>query len=224
MQDIAQVTSTAVVDSLTAVINYLPNVVGALVVMLIGVIVAWAVKFVIVRGLGFIKIKKYTDAVGLGTIFTEKVEFVTLLGDLAKWTVVIAFLIPAFEVLNLDAVNGIVVGILSYIPDVVMAVVAIVVGAVVADLASRVIRSAAATLGTHTADIAADVARWAIMLFVLLGALQQLNILPELINTLTVGVVAFLVIAGGLSFGLGGKEAAADVVAAFRKRLPKEKR
>lgn len=221
MQDIAQVTSTAVVDSLTRIISYLPNVLGALVVVLIGVIVAWAVKFVIVRGLGYIKLKKYTDAVGLGNIFTEKVEFVTLLGDLAKWTIIIAFLIPAFQVLNLDAVNEIVVGILSYIPDVVKAVVAIVIGAVVADLASRVIRSAAATIGTHTADIAADVARWAIMVFVLLGALQQLNILPELVSTLTIGAVAFFVIAGGLAFGLGGKEAAADVIVKFRKRLPK---
>jgi hypothetical protein len=223
MQDIAQVTSTAVVDSLTKIISYLPNVLGALVVVFIGVVVAWAVKFVIIKGLGFIKIKKYTDAVGLGNIFTEKVEFVTLLGDLAKWTIIIAFLIPAFQVLNLDAVNEIVVGILSYIPDVVKAVVAIVIGAVVADLASRVIRSAAASIGTHTADIAADVARWAIMAFVLLGALQQLNILPELISTITIGAVAFFVIAGGLAFGLGGKDAAADTIANFRKRLPKQK-
>ncbi len=222
MQDIAQITSTAVVDSLTAILSYLPNVLGALVVVLIGVIVGWAVKFVIVKGLGFVKLKKYTDAVGLGQIFTEKVEFVSLLGDLAKWTVVIAFLLPAFQVLNLDSANEVVTGILSYIPDVIKAVVAIVIGAVVADLASRVIRSAAATIGTHTADIAADVAKWAIMVFVLLGALQQLNILPELVSTLTIGVVAFLVIAGGLSFGLGGKEAAADVIANFRKRLPKK--
>ncbi len=223
MQDIAQVTSTAVVNSLSTIVSYLPNVLGALVIILIGVIVGWAVKFVIVKGLGFVKLKKYTDAVGLGQIFTEKIEFVTLLGDLAKWTIVIAFLLPAFQVLNLESVNEIVVGILSYLPDVIKAVVAIVIGAVVADLASRVIRSAAATLGTHTADIAADVARWAIMVFVLLGALQQLNILPELVSTLTIGAVAFFVIAGGLSFGLGGKEAAADIIANFRKRLPKQK-
>ncbi len=224
MQDIAQVTSTAVVDSLSKIVSYLPNVLGALVILLIGIVVGWAVKFVIVKGLGFIKLKKYTDAVGLGNIFTEKVEFVSLLGDLAKWTIVIAFLLPAFQVLNLEAANEIVLGILSYIPDVIKAVVAIVVGAVVADLASRVIRATAATIGTHTADIAADVARWAIMAFVLLGALQQLNILPELVSTLTIGVVAFFVIAGGLAFGLGSKDAAADVVANFRKRLPKQKK
>ena len=73
MQDIAQVTSTAVVNSLSSIVSYLPNVLGALVIVLIGVIVGWAVKFVIIRGLGYIKLKKYTDAVGLGNIFTEKV-------------------------------------------------------------------------------------------------------------------------------------------------------
>lgn len=224
MNDIAQVTSTAVVDSLSKVINFLPNVLGALIVVLIGVIVAWAVKFVIVKGLSFIKIKKYTDAIGLDNVFTQKVEITSLLGDLAKWTIIIAFLIPAFQVLNLDSVNDIIFGIISYIPDVIKAVVAIVVGAIVADLASRVIRSTAATIGTHTADIAADVTRWAIMFFVFLAALQQLNILSQLASTLTIGVVAFLVIAGGLAFGLGGKDAAASVIQDFRKRLPKEKK
>ena len=73
-------------------------------------------------------------------------------------------------------------------------------------------------------NIAADIARWAIIIFVILGALQQLNILPQLISTLTIGVVAFFVIAGGVAFGLGGKDAAADAVAGFRKRLPKDKK
>jgi len=224
VQDWAQLTSNAVSDALANVINYIPSFLAAALVVVIGVIVAWAVKYVIVKGLSYIKLKKYTDAVGLGKIFTEKVEFASLLGDLAKWTIIIVFLIPAFEILNLTQINQVILGIVDYIPSVIVAVVAIVVGSVIADLASRVVRSSAATIGSENADIAADVTRWAIIIFVILGALQQLNILPELISTITIGAVAFFVIAGGMAFGLGGKDAAADVIVAFRKRLPKEKK
>ena len=217
----AQLTTSAVSDQLVKVVNYLPNVLAALLVVLIGAIVAWAVKTVIVKGLGFIKLKKYTDAVGLGKIFTEKVEFATLLGDIASWTVIIVFLIPALEILKISQINLVLESILAYIPSVVVAVVSVMFGAVIADLVARVIRSTAVTVGTRNADLLSDFAKWAIIVFVVLGALQQLNILPQLISTITIGVVAFAVIAGGVAFGLGGKDAAADLIVSVRKRFPK---
>jgi len=223
VQDWATLTSNAVSSALTNVIGFIPNFLAAVLVVLVGVIVAWAVKYVIVKGLSFVKLKKYTDAVGLGKIFTEKIEFVSLLGDLAKWTIIIVFLIPAFQILNLTQINEVILGIVDYIPSVIVAVVAIVVGSVIADLVSRVVRSSAATIGSENADIAADVTKWAIIVFVILGALQQLNILPQLISTITIGAVAFFVIAGGVAYGLGGKEAAADSISAFRKKFPAKK-
>lgn len=221
VRDWAQLTSNAVTDQLVKVLNYLPNVLAALLVVLIGAIVAWAVKTVIVKGLGFIKLKKYTDAVGLGKIFTEKVEFASLLGDIAKWTIVIVFLIPALEILKIAQINVVLESILGYVPNVVVAIVSVMFGAVIADLVARVIRSTAATVGTKNADLLADLARWAIVVFVVLGALQQLNILPQLISTLTVGVMAFFVIAGGVAFGLGGKDAAAGLVADLGRKFKK---
>lgn len=221
VRDWAQLTSNAVTDQLVKVLSYLPNVLAALLVVLIGVIVAWAVKTVIVRGLGFIKLKKYTDAVGLGKIFTEKVEFAPLLGDVAKWTIIIVFLIPALEILKITQVNVVLESIIAYVPNVVVAIVSVMFGAVIADLVSRVVRSTAATVGTKNADLLADLTRWAIVIFVVLGALQQLNILPQLISTLTIGVMAFFVIAGGVAFGLGGKNAAEGLIADLGKKFKK---
>lgn len=217
VQEWTEATTTAVRDSLTEVISYIPNIIGALVVLLIGVIIAWAVKTVIVRGLSYIKLKRYTDAVGLGKIFTEKVEVVDLLGDLAKWTVLIVFLVPALDILNLNQVNDLLKGILAYVPNVVVAVVVLFIGAVVADLVGRIVRSTAATVGAKTADVLADVARWAIIVFAFLAALVQLNIATTLIQTLWTGIVALFAIAGGVAFGLGGKDAAAEAIARVRK-------
>ena len=219
----AELTSNAVADQLSQVLNYVPNVLGALIVILIGVIVAWAIKLVIVKGLGFIKLKKYTDAVGLGKIFTEKVEFVELLGDIARWTIIFIFLIPASEILNLTGVSGVLASIIAYIPNVAIAILAVMFGIIIADLAARSIRSAAITLGTKNADLLADFAKWAIVFFVALGALEQLNILTSLVSAITYCVIGFVVIAGGLAFGLGGKNAAAELIADLANRFKGKK-
>lgn len=215
------ITTDAVTESLKGVVNYLPKVVGALVVILIGVLVAWAVKTVIVRVLKFIKIKPYTDAIGLNKVFPGKVELADLLGDLAKWIIVIVFLLPALQILDLSQTGTLVANIVAYLPNVVVAVAIVVIGAVVADLVARLVESAATTIGTKSAAIAADVARWSVIVFVVLAALMQLGIAVVIIDRLVTAVVAMLALAGGLAFGLGGQEAARDVIERLKKNLPR---
>lgn len=222
MSDWVNTTTTAVRDSLEKVLSYIPEVIAALIVILIGVIVAWAVKTVIVRALGYVNWKKYTAALGLNRVFPEKVEVIELLGDLAKWTIIIVFLLPALSILHLDSVNDVVKSVLYYIPNVVLAVVILMVGVVVADLAARVVRSTAAAIGTHTAELLADIARWAVVVFAVLAALVQLDVAASLLQILWTGVVAFFVIAGGLAFGLGSKDVAGDVVKRVLKNVSKK--
>lgn len=217
----ATMTTDAVSQSLRDVINYLPKVVGALVVILIGVLVAWAVKTVIVRVLKLIRIKPYTDAIGLNKVFPENLGLAELLGDLAKWIIMIIFLIPALEILNLTQVNDLVTRVVAYLPNVVVAVVIVIVGAVVADLIARVVDSTASTIGVKTASAAADVARWAVIVFVILAALLQLGIAVTIIDRLVTGVVVAAALAAGLAFGLGGQDTAREAIARLRKNLPK---
>lgn len=221
LQDWTKLTTDAVTESLKNVANYLPKVVGALVVILIGALVAWAVKTVIVRVLKMIKVKPYTDAIGLNKVFPEKLELAELLGDLAKWIIMIVFLLPALEILDLSQINDLVAQVVAYLPNVVVAVVIVIVGAVVADLISRVVESTASTIGARTAAVAADVARWSVVVFAVLAALTQLGIAVAIINNLVVGFVAMVAIAGGLAFGLGGQDAAREVIERLKKNMPK---
>jgi hypothetical protein len=217
----ATLTTDTVTNSLKSIIEYLPRVFGAIVVILLGVLVAWAVKTVIVRVLKFVRLKPYTDAVGLNKVFPEKVELVELLGDLAKWIIIIVFLLPALQILNLTQINALVAQVVAYIPNVIVAVVILIVGAVLADLTSRVVESTAQTIGAKTAAVAADVARWAVIVFAVLAALLQLGIATTIIDRLVTGFVALVAIAGGLAFGLGGQDAAKETIARLRKNLPR---
>jgi hypothetical protein len=221
VQKWATLTTDAVTESLKNVVNYLPKVIGALVVILIGVLVAWAVKTVIVRVLKLIRIKPYTDAIGLNRVFPEKLDLVELLGDLAKWIIVIVFLLPALQILGLTQINELVASVVAYLPNVVVAVVIVIVGTVVADLIARVVDSTAQTIGAKTAAVAADVARWSVVVFAVLAALTQLGIAVGIINNLVLGFVAMVAIAGGLAFGLGGQEAAKEAINRLTKNMPK---
>jgi hypothetical protein len=213
------VTTEAVSESLRSVFSYLPEVVGAIVVILIGVLVGWALKTVVVKALRFVKVKPYTDAIGLNKVFKTKEDMVELVGDLVKWVIIIIFLIPALSILGLTDVSEIVKGIVAYLPHVVVAAVIVMVGAILADLASRAVEAAAQTIGAKTAAIVADITRWAIIVFTILVALNQLGIASDIINTLVTGFVALIAIAGGLAFGLGGQEAAKDAITRLRKNL-----
>lgn len=213
------ITTEAVADSLRIVFGYLPELIGAIVVILIGVLVGWALKTVVVKALRFVKVKPYTDAIGLNKVFKTKEDLVELAGDLVKWIVIIVFLIPALSIIGLSDINEIVIAIVAYIPNVVVAAVIIMVGSILADLASRAVEAGAQTVGAKTAAIAADITKWAIMVFAILVALNQLGIASDIINTLVTGFVALIAIAGGLAFGLGGQETAKDAIQRLRKNL-----
>lgn len=214
-------TTNAVTTSLQPVFNFVPRLIFSLLIILIGVLVAWAVKTLIVKGLRLIKLKPYTDAVGLNKVFAAKVDLPELLGDLAKWIIIIVTLLPAFEILRLERVADLTEQIIAYLPSVVIAVVIVMVGVAVADLLARVVESTAQTIGASTAAIAADVTRWAIFVFVILAALLELGIAVEIISTLVTAFFAMLAIAGGLAFGLGGQEAAKKAIERATKNLPK---
>jgi len=221
VSEYADLTVVAVTDSTKGILNYLPKVFWAVIVVLVGVLVAWAVKTLLVKGLKLIKLKPYTDAVGLNKVFPGQLDLVNLLGDLVKWIIIIVFLLPALEILDLAIFTEIVASIVAYLPNVLVAVIILVVGTVLADLLARVIESATHTLGAKAAAFAADFARWTVIIIAVLSAMTQLGIEIVVINQVITGIVAMLAIAGGLAFGLGGQGAAKDVIDRFRKNLPK---
>lgn len=214
-------TTTAVAESLNNVAAYIPNILGALIIILIGIIIAWAVKTVVVKVLGYIDVKQITDTVGLDRVFKTKINLIDLIGDLVRWIVIIVFLLPALEVLELPQVNEMLQSVVAFIPNVIAAVFIVMIGAIVADLVAKVIAGAVETIGAKTAEALADVARYSIIIFVLIAALAQLGVATVMLQNLFTGFVALIAIAGGLAFGLGGQDAAKDLIARLRKNLPR---
>jgi hypothetical protein len=135
-----------------------------------------------------------------------------VLAWLVKWFLILVTLIAVADILQLNSFNDFLVQIAQYFPSVVVAVLILVAGIVfgngVADVIHKVLKSSELGVGR----IVATVAQWAIVIFAIMAALVQLHIAPTLINTLFTGIVFMLALAGGLSMGLGGKQAAESFI------------
>ncbi len=141
-------------------------------------------------------------------------------GGLVKWFVIIVFLVAAFEVLGLSQVNLFLQQtVLGYLPQVIVAVLVLLVAGVLGDVMQKIVATSSRAAGIRSANMLGTITRWAIWIFGLLVALSQLGIGATIINTLFTGVVVALALAFGLSFGLGGQEAASRYIEKVRNEI-----
>jgi hypothetical protein len=203
-------------------LGFLPSVVGALLIFFIGWVISVAVgKLIgdILKRLNFNKIFEkgnWDEALAKADI---KVDAASFIGSIFKWSLVIVFLLASVEVLGLTQLAGFLKDVLAYLPNVVVASLIFVVAVVIADISEKVLRALVETTQVGYGHIVGVIVRWSIWIFATIAILMQLGIAPMLLQTVLTGLVALVVIAGGLAFGLGGKDMAAEVLADFKRKL-----
>lgn len=226
MQDVANAITSAVSESLKAVASFLPNLIAAIFIFIVGVVIAVIIRNLLVRLLNLINLEKNLANTGIPESLRKAdsaLSVTKLLGELVRWAVILVFLIPAFHQLGLEEVNVVIRALLGYLPNVLVAVIIVTVGVVFAKIARDFVTATASSIGRQTARTVGQIARWAIIVFSLLAALAQLGVAQDLIKILFTGFVAMLAIAGGLAFGLGGKETAESVLKKMREELEERK-
>jgi hypothetical protein len=195
------------------VMMFLPAAVVALILLglgfVLGTIAGKVVRQIILR----IKIDKALHQAGLDLV-SEKAGFhITVAGffdGLVKWFIVLGFTVAATNVLGLDQVTTLLSGVLLYVPKVIVAVVILIIATLLGDFVGKIVRHSVKATGIHQAEFVSVLARWSIVIVAgVLPALNQLEIAGAMVQTLFAGIVFAVSLALGLSFGLGGKDAAA---------------
>ncbi len=216
------ITVNALEDLWLGFADFIPRLLGALVIFLIGWLISVFIGKVIAEVLRKIKFNTLFEKGSMKMALEKadiKVDASGFIGALIKWIFVIVFLMAAVEVLGFIQFASFLSSVLEYLPNVVVAVLIFVVAVIIADLAEKIVRAAVEGTKVGYGNVAGAIVRWSIWIFGVLAILYQLNIAPGLIQSLVMGFIGFLVIAGGLAFGLGGKDAAADLIGKMRKRL-----
>jgi hypothetical protein len=216
----------AVNDSLTNILqglaNFIPNIVAALIIFVVGwlvaIILAWAVDKVLraVQLPALFKIVKLEDLLQKAEI---KHDTVGLIAAMVKWILYLVAFIAAIDALKIPAVSAFLTSILGYVPAVVGAVAIMLLGVILAFFLGNVITASLKAANLGHGKMIGSIARYAVIVFTFIAVLIQLQIATYLFSTLFTGLVAFLVIAGGIAFGLGSKDAAAEIIGKIKKDL-----
>lgn len=194
------------------VASFVPTLVVAIIIFAIGWILASLVEKLIEGLFKTFKVDAALKSAGLEEVVERsghKLNSGRFLGSLVKWFVIVVFLIASFDVLGLSQVNLFLKDVvLSYLPQVIVAVLVLMVSVVIADAVRRIVIASARAAHVRSAVLLGSIAKWSIWIFAILTALFHLGIAPALIQTLFMGVVVAFALAAGLAFGLGGKEVA----------------
>lgn len=201
----------------TSVANFVPLLLGAVVVFIIGWILAVSLGKIVEQVVKALRVDGFLAKLDVEKAMERagwKLDSGAFLGGLVKWFLIVVFLLAAANILGLTQVSDFLRDVLIYIPNVVVAALILIIAALVANVVESAVRGSVEAAG-YKGSLAAVVTRWAIWVFAFVAALQQLGIATALLQTVVTGLVAALALAFGLSFGLGGK----DTAAAFIDRL-----
>ena len=199
-------------------VSFLPVLFGGLLILVIGLIVANLLKSILITLFSFLKLERLfqsTKAIEKGEVKLWE----DVIAEIVRWTVIILFLIPTLQVWGLSEATTVLNQILFYIPNVVIAVVIGFVGLVSSNLLANVVKRTIKTLGSTTANTLAVFTKSVIVFFTILVVLNQLGVAQDIIRILLTGIIGMLALAGGLAFGLGGKDIARDLLSELTKKV-----
>jgi hypothetical protein len=206
---------TSLAAAMALLFSAVPKIIGFLLIIVAG----WFVASLIERGLAAvlrsIRFNDLASRAGL-TDFIQRMGMNTdasgMIGLVVKWFVRLIALVVAFDALGLPAVSEVLRQLLLWLPNVVVALVVLVIGGLAARALSNVVRGAASEAGLSNSDFLAKAASVVVWAFAIVVAVNQLGIATELVNTLFMAVVGALALGLGLAFGLGGRETAAEIL------------
>lgn len=202
------------------VLIFAPLVIISLLVFVLGLVIARGIGSLVEKLLMMAKLDSLLSKTGLRTFLDRagvQLNSARFFSELVRWFIILAFLMATTDILRLNAVTQAIKDLLAYFPNLVVSTVVMILTLVFANFLQKVVKGAVAGADIKGGSFVSALVKWAVTIFGLLIALHQLQIAVDIINILFTGLVAMLAIAGGLSFGLGGKEFAHDLVEKLRR-------
>ena len=203
-------------------IQFIPRLAAALIIFLFGWLIGEGLGRLVAKIVDSFRVDQALRSAGVEKAIHRagwKLNSGAFVGILVKWFVILIFLLASLEALQLtDVTTFLSAVVLTYLPHVIVAVLILLAAAVISQAAHRIVSGSAAIANIHTANLLGTLARWAIWIFALLAALDQLGVTP-FIQTLFNGVVVALSLAFGLAFGLGGQQAASEYIKKLREEI-----
>jgi hypothetical protein len=208
----------SVTEALQNFLGFLPALVGAILILVLGWILSGLLAALVERGLKAIGFERAAQSTGISGFIQQSGSSWTasaIVAEIVKWFIRLIAIQAAASVLGLAQISQIINAILLWLPNLVVAIAIVVIGALIARFVSGLVRGSTSKMGFTNPDLLANIAYFAIVVFAVIAAVDQLGIAETVVNTLFIGLVAMVVLAAGLAFGLGGQQTAAQITAGW---------
>lgn len=213
--------TASLATALSLFLGAIPRIIGFLIILVIGWLISGALAAAVGALLRAVKFNVLAQRSGLHEFIHNmglRMDSSSLLANIVKWFVRLLVLIVAFDALGLPAVSQVFQQFMLWIPNLVVAVVVLVIAGLAANTLSSLVRGSTAQAGFDNPDLLANIVRIAVWAFGIVVAVNQIGVAQELVNTLFMGFVGALALAAGLAFGLGGRETAAQIMQNWYRR------
>src|SRR4051812_10518589 len=196
-------------DAIGIFLSYIPQLVGAIVILIVGYIVAKILEAVVGRVLKGIGFDRWMERGGIKQFFDRAETNQTphsILGKLVFWFVFIIALTMAADALGIPQVSAVLGQLIAYIPNIIAAILILILAALLANFLSGIVR------GATGSGLLASVARYAIIVYAAFAALTQLGIAVQLTANTFLILLGAVALAGALAFGIGGMDVAQEIL------------
>jgi hypothetical protein len=200
-------------NALNTFLAAIPQVVGALLIVIIGWIISSLLARLVTAALARTSVDRLF-AQHAGPVYgkqTTQFEPSVVAGEIVKWIIRLVFLVAAANVLGMPQVSQLLNEVLLWIPNLIVAAVILLVAPLLGRFVRGLIEVGAGEMGFTNASILGRLAEIAIIAFAVVIAIDQIGIAADLVNILFIGVVGAVALAFGLAFGLGGRDVAGQL-------------
>src|SRR5687767_11577963 len=195
--------------------DFLPRLALALVLILLGWFLAKGARFAITKGLRAVNFHVVTQRAGLDGFLRDggiRADTTDILGLMVYWLVILGALVIGFNSLGLIYVTDLIGRVILFVPKVMVALLVLAFGAYFARFIANAITAYCKNVHIQDAELLGRLAQYAILTFVVLIALDQVNIGGDIVRQSFLIILAGVILALALAFGLGGKEWAAELL------------
>lgn len=204
---------------------FLPRFVLAVIVFVIGWLLAVLIYRGIVALIDAIKLDRLLAPTGLNAFVDRsgyKFSAGKIIGWLVKWFIIIAFLVASFNIVGWDSVNTILTQIALYIPRVILAAFVMFAGFIVADFVRKLVAGSTKVTRFGRSELIGSFSKIVILIFAFLIVLNLIGLAAAVVNSLIIGFVAMVALAGGIAFGLGGKDVAREMLESLHREVKED--
>lgn len=222
IQDWSLITMQALQGAWEEILSFLPNLLAAIIIFILGWFIAIWIGKLIAQILNKLKFDSIFEKTGWKEALSNadvKVEPSGFIGAVCKWILVIVFLMIVTNIMGWVAFAELLASIIAWMPNLLVAIVILVVAIIIADIVEKIAKVSIKKMGISSVNFLGSVVKGSIYVFAGLAVLLQLGVIPEIIKVLVMGFVGTIALALGLSFGLGGKEAAARFIEEMRRKV-----